>query len=163
MFIIRLRILGASCLMAGVLACAPLFAATYTFTKIADNAPGSQFALSQFAGPFLVNSKGVVAFTGQSRDAKGDTVFGIYTSSGSGVTTVVEDSTRLILTGFNDSGTVVYVKGLSVYTAAAGGTPILVVASTNDFLVNALSPPVINNNGTVAVASMNKIQTRTGS
>jgi uncharacterized protein (TIGR03437 family) len=146
-----------------VLTCSSLPGVTYTFTRIVDNAPGSAFALSPFSGPFLVNSHGVVAFTAQRRNASLDTVFGIYTSSGGAITTVVEDSTGLILMGFNDAGTVLYMKGLAVYTAAAGGTPFLVVQSSNDFLVSALSPPVINNSGTVAVASMNKIQTRTGS
>ena len=140
-----------------------LCATTYTFTKIVDNGPGSALALSPFTGPFLINSQGVVAFAAQHADVRGDTVFGIYTGSGSGLTTVVEDSQRMILTGFNDSGTVVYIKGVSVYTAAAGVAPALVVQTTNDFAVNVLSPPAINNGGTVAVASMSKIQTKTGS
>ena len=140
-----------------------LFGTTYTFTKITDNAPGSPFSLSPFIGPFLINNHGVVAFTGQTRNAKGDTVFGIYSSSGNGITTIVEDSVSLTLTGFNDAGTVVYIRGASVYTANAGGTPFLVVQSTSDFTVNALSLPKINNNGTVAVSSLFKIQTRTGS
>src|SRR2546421_10379923 len=115
--------LFAKCLLAVVLTCGPLFGVTYSFTKIADNAPGSAVALSPFPGPFLVNSQGVVAFSAQYRDLKGDTVFAIYTSSGSGLTTVVEDSTRLILTGFKDSGTVGFIQSVFVYYAAAGVEP----------------------------------------
>src|SRR5215468_6074696 len=94
-----------------LLAGSSLWGATYTYTKIVDNAPGSTFALSPFSGPFLVNGQGVVAFSAQHSDAKGDTVYGIYSSSGGAITTIVEDRVKLTLTGLTDSGTVVYVKG----------------------------------------------------
>jgi uncharacterized protein (TIGR03437 family) len=150
------------CALAVLLVLTSAFGTTYTFTKVTDNGPSSQFSLSPFAGPFLINNNGVVAFAAQRRDAKGDTVSGIYTSSGNGITTIVEDSVQLVLSGFNDSGTVVYVRGANVYSASAGTQPFLVLESTNDFTINGLTLPKINNAGTIAIASQSKIVTRTG-
>src|SRR5665213_3069519 len=64
----------------------PLFGATYTYTKITDDAPGSTLgAFTSFLGPFLINSSGAVAFTTQPPPG-GER--GIYTGSGSGITAV---------------------------------------------------------------------------
>jgi uncharacterized protein (TIGR03437 family) len=140
----------------------PAFATDYTFTKITDDAPGSTLgAFTSFLGPFLINSSGTVAFT-----AKGGTVdeVGIYTGTASGINTVyvggVNFTSPLVsaATGFNDSGTVVYLtKGSAVYTATAGGTPFELGAGS-------LLMPGINNAGTVAYGAdgLNSILTSTG-
>src|SRR5580698_3830896 len=103
-----------------VLLLAPsLFGATYTYTKITDNSPGGAFSLVRFS-TFLINANGTVVFsaTGNAN--------GIYTGSGNAITTVVaDDTTHFGLSSFNDSGTVVYAKGESIYTVAPGGTPFL--------------------------------------
>ncbi len=119
-----------------VLLLAPaLFGTTYTYTKITDDAPGSTLgAFTSFLGPFLINSSGAVAFTASS-GAVGEV--GIYTGSASGINTVyvggLTFSSPIVFgaTGFNDSGTVVYLtEARAVYTATAGGTPFMVSAPT---------------------------------
>jgi uncharacterized protein (TIGR03437 family) len=152
-----------------VLLLAPsLFGATYTYTKITDDAPGSTLgALTSFLGPFLINSSGAVAFTAKSGDV-GEV--GIYTGSSSGVNTVyvggLNFSSPLVFTatGFNDSGTVVYLtEARAVYTATAGGTPFMVSAPTSTG--NSGIFPGINNAGTVAYGgdpSNDTILTSTG-
>src|SRR5579859_5294195 len=96
----------------GLFAVPSLFGTTYTYTKITDDAPGSTLgAFTSFLGPFLINSTGAVAFTARSGSA-GEV--GIYTGSGNGVNTVyvggLNFSSPLVsaATGFNDSGTLVY-------------------------------------------------------
>ncbi len=140
----------------------PAFATDYTFTKITDDAPGSTLgAFTSFLGPFLINSSGAVAFTAHSGDV-GEV--GIYIGSSSGINTVyvggLNFNSPLVsaATGFNDSGTVVYLtKGSAVYTATAGGTPFNL--GTGSLLL-----PAINNAGTVAYGAnaLNSILTRTG-
>jgi hypothetical protein len=51
---------------------------------------------------FVINGNGAAAFSADG------TANGIYTGSGGSITTVAaDDATHFILTGFNDSGTVV--------------------------------------------------------
>jgi uncharacterized protein (TIGR03437 family) len=159
--------LGALALV-GVLAVPGLFGATYTYTKITDDAPGSTLgAFTSFLGPFLINSSGAVAFTAKSGDV-GEV--GVYTGSASGINTVYVGGLNLnsplvfAATGFNDSGTVVYLtEARAVYTATAGGTPFMVSAPTSTG--NSAIFPGINNAGTVAYGAdelNNSILTRTG-
>ncbi len=154
--------------LVGAFAVPGLFGATYTYTKITDNAPGSTLgALTSFLGPFLINSSGAVAFTAKSSDV-GEV--GIYTGSASGVNTVyvggLNFSSPIVFaaTGFNDSGTVVYLtEARAVYTATAGGTPFMVSAPTSSGHSGIF--PGINNAGIVAYGgdpSNNTILTRTG-
>ena len=49
--------------LTGLLAVPALFGASYTYTKITDDAPGSTLGGFSFLGPFLINSSGAVAFT----------------------------------------------------------------------------------------------------
>ena len=78
----------------GLLLAPSLFGATYTYTKITDDAPGSTLgALTSFLGPFLINSSGAVAFTAKSSDV-GEV--GIYTGSASGVNTVYVGGLTLV-------------------------------------------------------------------
>ena len=79
-----------------------VFGASYTFTKIVDNAPGSGFSL--FLGPTLINNQGLVAFTATRASGQG-----IYTGSGGAVTTLWEDPSggQPSASGLNDAGTVV--------------------------------------------------------
>ena len=138
----------------GLITVPTLWGTTYTYTKIADNAPGTPFAFATFPGPFLINSEGVVAFS-----VEGPTINAIYTGTGAGINKVVqEDSVRFILSGLNDSGRVAYLRGAMVNTATAGGTPFLVGQSGGATLY-----PVINNAGTVAFQGQNTIMIRTGS
>src|SRR5262249_19367226 len=136
----------------------PLFATTYTFTKIVDNTPATspgQFYMP--AGPVLINNQGAVVFHANYRNSKGDTVYGIYTSAGNGIGTIVETDTRNSLaTAMNDSGTVVFFEGSGVYSATAGATPFLVLGGPNGnpSFLPASAYPTINNSGTVAVAVM---------
>jgi uncharacterized protein (TIGR03437 family) len=149
--------------LAGVCAVPALFGTDYTYTKITDDAPGSTLgAFTSFLGPFLINSSGAVAFTTQPPPG-GER--GIYTGSGSGITTVyvggLAPGALLVggATGFNDSGTVVFVNSGEgqVYTVTAGGTPFQVGTGSAIY-------PVINNAGTVAFGSLDTgILTRTGS
>jgi hypothetical protein len=131
-----------------------LFGTTYTYTKIVDNSPGTPFALVTFRS-FVINGNGAVALWADG------TANGIYTGSGGSISTVAaDDTTHFILTGFNDSGTVVYEGGGSVITATAGGTPFVVgpVNGSSTIL------PAINNGGTVPFGSLNtSILMRTGS
>jgi uncharacterized protein (TIGR03437 family) len=131
-----------------------LFGTTYTFTKIVDNGPGTPYFLTAFP-TFVINSKGEVAFTGVQ------TANGIYIGSGGAIATVAaDDTTRFTLTGFNDSGTVVYEGRGSVNTNTAGGTPFVVGPINGSSTIY----PAINNNGTVAFGSLNtSILIRTGS
>ncbi|HTB20032.1 MAG TPA: IPT/TIG domain-containing protein [Bryobacteraceae bacterium] len=136
-----------------VLLLAPsLFGATYTYTKITDNSPGGAFSLVRFS-TFLINANGTVVFsaTGNAN--------GIYTGSGNAITTVVaDDTTHFGLSSFNDSGTVVYAKGESIYTVAPGGTPFL--AGSGSLILF----PAINNAGTVAFGGLDtSILARTAS
>ncbi len=142
-------------ILPALLAIPSLLGTTYTYTKIADNAPGSRLALSAFPGPFLINNQGAVAFS-----AQGVALNGIYTGSGSGISVITEDdSGRFILSGFNDSGTVAYLRGLTVNTATAGGTPFVVGQSLTGTVF-----PVINNAGTVVFGGgLGTLMSRTGS
>src|SRR5665213_2713098 len=104
----------AGLVLVALLAVPTLFGRDYTFTNITDDAPGSTLGLAQFLGPFLINSSGAVAFTA---DPYSSLVPGIYTGSGNGLITVYEGAVSLgkprvnATTGFNDSGTVVFVSG----------------------------------------------------
>ena len=152
--------------LTGLLAVPALFGASYTYTKITDDAPGSTLGLASFLGPFLINSSGAVAFTA----AMVEVGTGIYTGSGNGISTVyvggLTFGSPLVFTatGFNDSGTVVYLtEARAVYTATAGGTPFLVTAPTS--IGHSGIFPGINNAGTVAYGadqSNASILTRTG-
>jgi uncharacterized protein (TIGR03437 family) len=146
---------AAGLVLAGLLAVPALFGTTYTYTKIIDNAPGSALGLVEFP-TYLINGNGAVAFT-----ATGN-ANGIYTGSASGISPVVtNDSSHFLLSGFNDSGTVVYYTGGGVNSATAGGTPFVVAQNATSILF-----PVINNAGTVAFGGPqinSSIQTRTGS
>ena len=156
------RLVGlASLVLIGPLAVPGLLGVTYTYTKIADNAPGAVLALGGFIGPFLINSSGAVAFT--ARPAAGNT--SIYSGSGNGIVLVFEGgatfSTPQVTwaTGFNDSGTVAFQGGGGVYTATAGGTFFQVATQTGGTSIL----PAIDNAGTVAYGIVNsKIMTRTG-
>lgn len=147
----------------GLLAVPAVFGTSYTYTNITDDAPGSTLGLAGFLGPYLINSTGAVAFTATSF-AVGEV--GIYTGSGSGITAVYLGGLTLssprvaAATGFNDSGTIVFVTpGGMVYTVAAGGTPFQVAAQTGSSTII----PAINNAGTVAYGVLNNsILTRTG-
>ena len=149
------------------LCCSRAFATDYTFTKITDDAPDSTLGLTSFLGPFLINSSGAVAFTASS-SAVGEV--GIYTGSASGINTVyvggLTFGSPIVsgATGFNDSGTVVYLtEARAVYTATAGGTPFMVSAPTSTGHSGIF--PGINNAGTVAYGgdpSNATILTRTG-
>jgi uncharacterized protein (TIGR03437 family) len=142
----------------GFLPVPALFGASYTFTKITDDAPGSTLGGYSFLGPFLINSSGAAAFTA----AKVEAGTGIYSGSGNGISTLyvggLNFSSPLVgkATGFNDSGTVVFLNsGLGqVYTVTARGT-LFQVGAGGLF-------PVINNAGTVAYGGSNSILTRTG-
>lgn len=148
--------------LVGLLAVSSLFGTDYTYTKIADNAPGTTLAVGGFIGPYLINSSGTVAFT--ARPADGNT--SIYSGSGNGIVLVFEgsatfDTPRLNwATGFNDAGTVAFQAGGGVYTATtAGGTFFQVAAQTGGSTIL----PAINNAGTVAYGKLNSsIFTRTG-
>ncbi len=147
--VLRLSVL----VLIGFLAVPALFGTDYTYTKITDDAPGSTLgAFTSFLGPFLINSSGAVAFTAKSGNV-GEV--GIYTGSSSGINTVyvggLNFSSPLVFaaTGFNDSGTVVYLtEARAVYAATAGGTPFLV--STSNPTGGSGIFPGINNAGTVA-------------
>src|SRR5579863_1646744 len=151
----------------GFLAVPTLFGTTYTYTKITDDAPGSTLGLASFLGPFLINNSGAVAFTASS-SAVGEA--GIYTGSASGINTVyvggltVGSPVVFAATGFNDSGTVVYLtEARAVYTATAGGTPFMVSAPTSSGHSGIFAG--INNAGTVAYGAdvtNTSILTRTG-
>ncbi len=154
--------------LAGLCAVPALFGTDYTYTKITDDAPGSTLgAYSSFLGPFLINSGGAVAFTASS-SAVGEV--GIYTGSASGINTVyvggLTFGSPIVFgaTGFNDSGTVVYLtEARAVYTATAGGTPFMVSAPTSTGHSGIF--PGVNNAGTVAYGgdpSNTTILTRTG-
>jgi uncharacterized protein (TIGR03437 family) len=144
-----------------------LFGTDYTYTKITDDAPGSTLGLASFLGPFLINGSGAVAFTASSSTV-GEV--GIYTGTASGIHTVYVGGLTFgspivfTATGFNDSGTVVYLtEARAVYTATAGGTPFMVSAPTSSGHSGIF--PGINNAGTVAYGadpSNTGILTRTG-
>ena len=162
--VLRLGVL----VLAGLCAVPALFGTDYTYTKITDDAPGSTLgAYSSFLGPFLINSSGAVAFTASS-SAVGEV--GVYTGSASGINTVyvggLTFGSPIVFgaTGFNDSGTVVYLtEARAVYTATAGGTPFMVSAPTSTGHSGIF--PGINNAGTVAYGadvSSTSILTRTG-
>ena len=140
-------------ILIGLLAVPALFGTDYTYTKITDDAPGSTLGLTSFLGPFLINSSGAVAFTASG--ARGTGGVGVYTGSGNGVSTVYVGGLTFgspvvfVATGFNDSGTVVYLtEARAVYTATPGGTPFLVSTSTPTGGSGIF--PGINNAGTVA-------------
>ncbi|HEX5229851.1 MAG TPA: choice-of-anchor tandem repeat NxxGxxAF-containing protein [Bryobacteraceae bacterium] len=161
----NIRLSSAMVLGIAVLAGSSLYGAEYTFTKILDNAPGSDFSLASFIGPFMINSHGTVAFTAAKSTTHNT---GIYIGSGNGpVSTVFEGGLTVgsprvnWATGFNDSGTVVYAAGGGIYTGtAAGGTPFQVVDVTQGSSIH----PAINNAGTVAYGIGNTtIMTRNGS
>jgi uncharacterized protein (TIGR03437 family) len=157
MSIHSLRGLGILVLV-GLMNVPALFGTEYTYTKIADNAPGSILALGGFIGPFLINSSGEAAFTAQQSGG----TRGIYTGSGNALNTVVAgDSPRVLsVTAFNDSGVLVFeTPGSAVYTATLGGTPFQVSTGTGTSIL-----PSINNAGTVAYGMLsNSILARTGS
>ena len=152
----------------GLLAVPALFGTDYTYTKITDDAPGSTLGLTSFLGPYLINSSGAVAFTASG--ARGTGGVGVYTGSSNGVSTVYVGGLTFgspvvfTATGFNDSGTVVYLtEARAVYTATAGGTPFLVSTSTPTGGSGIF--PGINNAGTVAYGgdeTNTSILTRTG-
>ncbi|HTR34431.1 MAG TPA: IPT/TIG domain-containing protein [Bryobacteraceae bacterium] len=129
-----------------------LSATTYTFTKIVDNGAGP-FNLMAFQ-TYILNGNGAVAFSIGSEGG------GIYIGSGGDVATVAAGApTYYILTGFNDSGTVVYQASGSITTNTANGTPFKVAPDGSG-----TSLPAINNNGTVVFTTMdNTVMTRTGS
>jgi len=140
-----------------------LWATDYTFTKIVDNAPATSPGTSyRFMGPFLLNNKGAVAFTAQYTNARGDAVNGIYTGSGNGLSTMVEGDARVQATGFNDSGTVVYISAGNVWTAAAGAAPFQVFQFSTGNQLSTTALPEINNNGTVIYTLLNTVMARTG-
>jgi len=127
-------------------------ATTYTFTKIVDNGAGA-FNL-MFFRTYILNGNGAVAFAPAGQGA------GIYIGSGGDISTVVTGApTNYLLTGFNDSGTVVYEASGSITTNTAGGTPFQVAPNGSS-----TSLPAINNSGTVVFTTIdNAVMTRNGS
>ena len=125
------------------------------------------WVLTSFLGPFLINSSGAVAFTAKSvMLGKSGSTPAPAVASTQCTWAVLTFGSPLVFaaTGFNDSGTVVYLtEARAVYTATAGGTPFMVSASTSTG--NSGIFPGINNAGTVAYGgdpSNTSILTRTG-
>lgn len=134
--------------------------AEYTFTKIADNAPGSRFR--EFSNNvLLINNNGVVAFTATLRDG-GD---GVFTGSGGDVRTIFIENADIEdpqATDINDSGTVVFTADRARIFTGNGGTPTLVAQGDISDPLNGASLPSINNGGTVAWSSFRRVYGRTG-
>lgn len=136
-----------------------LNAAEYTFVKIADSGPGSQF--DRFDGALIINNRGSVAFKARLRDG----FDAIFTGNGTSAPVTVFRETPEIqdpfVTDMNDSGTMVFMAGGSLYSTT-GGTPALVFETSATDSLNRNSAPSINNSGTVAWDTIARVYTRTG-
>ncbi|MDX1980278.1 MAG: hypothetical protein SFV51_08415 [Bryobacteraceae bacterium] len=137
----------------------PLPAADYTFHKIIDTAPGSEY--SSFKPHLILNNEGVVALTA-TRRRDGQQV--LLRGTPGAMSVLVEESDEVrapVAADMNDSGAVVYFAGASVRTTTGSG-PSRVVATGRgpDFLfinLGITAFPSINNDGAVAFTASNRV------
>jgi uncharacterized protein (TIGR03437 family) len=131
--------------------------ADYTFTKIADNSPGSMLTWANPPGTLAINASGTVVFKALRVDARGNpTGDVIYTGSG-GALTIIADTTgnfrNLFPSSLNSRGTALFGAFLQDFSfglfTGAGGATSRVATEAND-LVTASSLGDINEDGTVA-------------
>jgi hypothetical protein len=70
-------------------------AANYTFTKIADNSPGSNLLIPGSSSSIALNASGKVASSAHRADSKGNPTSNLVLTGSGGALTIIEDSGTL--------------------------------------------------------------------
>jgi uncharacterized protein (TIGR03437 family) len=163
----KLAIVLMAALDATVLLVPAAAAANYTFTKIADNSPGSNLLIPGSSSSIALNASGAVAFSARRADSKGNPTSNLVLTGSGGALTIIEDSgsnlrfaypysinsSGAVLFGVTDSGK------LTLYTGnGTGMSPVS--TDPNDQLIGTATA-TMNDAGVIAYTALNGAVTGT--